>query len=168
MFLAKKPHYRGSRVKDYFVTITVRQDATLQGIVTHRLSQHSQRFRSFLELITLLHDKMDELGPPVSGVEMRTWPQTHFKLHQKGRETMEEKQGPKNEAKVGDSAFLVRILFRQNATWMGEIHWLNGEKKLYFRSLLEMLMLMQEALDISGIPPAEYRFRSWEGEEEAL
>ena len=80
---------------------------------------------------------------------------------------MEETPDAIKETRVGDSAFLIRIIFRQNATWMGEIHWLNGEKKIYFRSLMEMIMLMQDALDTSGIPPAEYSFRTWEDLEKA-
>ena len=83
-----------------------------------------------------------------------------------GNDRMKEKPTVR-ESRVGDSAFLIRIIYRQNATWMGEIHWLNGEKKLYFRSMMEMLMLMQEALDKSGTPPAEYSFRTWQALEEA-
>ncbi len=82
---------------------------------------------------------------------------------------MEQKNHTESRLKGGESAFLIRILFRQNATWMGEVQWLDGEKKLYFRSLLELVMLMQEALDTSDTPPADYSVRNWgKGEEAAL
>jgi len=34
----------------------------------------------------------------------------------------------------------------QNSTWQGEIHWIESNKKQNFRSALEMLKLMDEAL----------------------
>ena len=163
----RKTRYQGSRAKDFVISITSRKGVSIQGVVTHLISQQSQEFRSLLELISLLHDRLDEMGIPVSGVELRSWPKLHLTLERKGDYGLDEKPDVKKETRVGDSAFLVRIIFRQNATWMGEIHWLNGEKKIYFRSLMEMIMLMQDALDTSGIPPAEYSFRTWEDLEEA-
>ena len=163
----RNTQYRGSRAKDFVINITSRKGLSIQGVVTHLLSQQSQEFRSLLELISLLHDRLEEMGIPVSGVEMRSWPKLHFTLERKGDYGLDEKPNVKMETRVGDCAFLVRIIFRQNATWMGEIHWLNGEKKIYFRSLMEMIMLMQEALDQCGIPPAEYSFRTWDDLEEA-
>ena len=161
------PPFRGSRAKDFLVNVTRRADASMQGMVTHLISQQSREFRSLLELIRLISDRLDEMGMPVSGVKLRTWPDLHLTLVKKGENKMDEKPAARDTSKVGDSAFLVRVMFRQNATWMGEIHWLNGEKKLYFRSMMEMLMLMQEALDKSGTPPAEYSFRTWQALDDA-
>ena len=81
---------------------------------------------------------------------------------------MNEKYDESKEFKLRDSSFLIRIIYRQNASWQGEIQWLKGDekeaKKVYFRSQLELLMLMQEAMDAIGTPEADYRFRSWEDE----
>ena len=163
----RKKRYQGSRAKDFVVSITSRTGVSIQGVVTHLIAQQSQEFRSLLELIFLLHDRLEEMGVPVSGVELRTWPKLHLTLESKGAKSVEETSDAIKETRVGDCAFLIRIIFRQNATWMGEIHWLNGEKKIYFRSLMEMIMLMQDALDQCGLPPAEYSFRTWEDLEEA-
>lgn len=89
-----------------------------------------------------------------------------FALMKKGEVSMQERPTSDTTPKVGSTAFLVRIIFRQNATWMGEINWLEEDKKLYFRSLLEMVMLMQSALETTETPPAEYTFRSWEDDVE--
>lgn len=101
-----------------------------------------------------------------SGLELRSWPRNHLSLKQKGDKNVDERTETVKEMKVGDTAFLIRIIFRQNTTWMGEIHWLNAEKKLYFRSLMELIMLMQEALARSGVPKADYAFRTWQANEE--
>ena len=42
--------------------------------------------------------------------------------------------------------FVVQVLYRQNATWQGTVRWLDTNKTQPFRSVLELLSLMQEAL----------------------
>ena len=42
--------------------------------------------------------------------------------------------------------FEVSVKFMQNATWQGQIHWIEKNQKQNFRSVLEMLKLMDEAL----------------------
>lgn len=63
--------------------------------------------------------------------------------------------------KGNSSDFLVRIMFRSHFNWQGEILWLETNKKRNFRSSLELLMLMEEAVEESGAPQADYCFRSW-------
>lgn len=46
----------------------------------------------------------------------------------------------------GGQRFLVHIVDNQNATWQGNITWLNQEKTKSFRSLLEMIKLMDESV----------------------
>lgn len=43
--------------------------------------------------------------------------------------------------------FVIHVRYRQNATWQGEIKWIDQNKSQYFRSSLEMLKLMDMALD---------------------
>ena len=42
--------------------------------------------------------------------------------------------------------FEIQVKFTQNSTWQGEIHWIEKNRKQNFRSALEMLKLMDEAL----------------------
>ncbi len=62
---------------------------------------------------------------------------------------------------IGGSEFLVRVIFRQNTSWQGEVHWLDAGKKQSFRSLLELIELLQEAMDEAGKPKAEHQFNNW-------
>lgn len=48
------------------------------------------------------------------------------------------------------ATFALRVLFRQNASWQGMLSWLEGEQEQGFRSVLEMLLLMDTALRPSG------------------
>jgi len=42
--------------------------------------------------------------------------------------------------------FLISVQFRQNATWQGTIVWAERDSKKRFRSALEMIKLMDEAM----------------------
>ena len=45
-----------------------------------------------------------------------------------------------------DQTFILKILDRQNSTWQGSILWVEQQNEQYFRSALEMLKLIDEAL----------------------
>jgi hypothetical protein len=69
-----------------------------------------------------------------------------------------------NEFKTGRKGtadFLIRVMFRDNTSWQGEVHWLDSDKKRSFRSSLELLLLMQEAMDDADAPSASTIFRNW-------
>ena len=42
--------------------------------------------------------------------------------------------------------FEISVKYMQNSTWQGQIHWIDKNRKQNFRSALEMLKLMDEAL----------------------
>jgi hypothetical protein len=68
----------------------------------------------------------------------------------------------KGKGSCKKAEFFVRVLFRRNASWQGEIQWLEGEKTKSFRSVLELISLMQEAMEATGSPEADYTVRSWD------
>lgn len=48
--------------------------------------------------------------------------------------------------KKGKCSFLINIRDTQNATWQGSITWVEGQRTEYFRSVLELLRLMDSAV----------------------
>jgi hypothetical protein len=44
------------------------------------------------------------------------------------------------------ATFNLRVLFRQNASWQGSIQWLEGRQEESFRSVLELLLLINSTL----------------------
>ena len=57
-----------------------------------------------------------------------------------------------NRRVVGSTigTFEISVKFMQNSTWQGQIHWIEENRKQNFRSALEMLKLMDEALSESA------------------
>lgn len=51
-----------------------------------------------------------------------------------------------NTGNFGPATFVVRILFKRNSTWQGTICWKEKRCQVSFRSFLEMLLLMQDAV----------------------
>lgn len=50
----------------------------------------------------------------------------------------------------GSPTFIVRILYRQNATWQGTVQWMEGGQTRQYRSLNELMKLMDEAVGLTA------------------
>jgi len=72
--------------------------------------------------------------------------------------------GDNNYSKQKSIYFLVKINFRQSTSIQGEIEWLNQPEKQvrHFRSLLELVSLISDALEVAGAPEADYHLRKWQ------
>ena len=57
----------------------------------------------------------------------------------------------RKESEQNTGTFIVKILERQNATWQGKITWVEEQKEQYFRSALELLKLIDGALDSNSV-----------------
>lgn len=75
-----------------------------------------------------------------------------------------EKVPEKTYQKQNSLYFLIKINFRQSTSVQGEIEWLNQSEKQVrkFRSLLELVSLISEAMEVAGEPEADYYLRSWQ------
>ena len=51
------------------------------------------------------------------------------------------------QTKKKGGTFVVRVDMRERATWQGQVIWTNRNRKQYFRSSLELLRLMEDAMD---------------------
>ena len=61
---------------------------------------------------------------------------------------MNENEALDNPRDIGSTkgTFEISVKFMQNSTWQGQIHWVEKDLRQNFRSALEMLKLMDEAL----------------------
>lgn len=98
------------------------------GIPFHCLSQ-------LLEEVARILDGMDY---PKSFTAPRTF----------GPKRSPEPAPPPDDFQAGRLAtFSLRILFRQNASWQGSVAWLEGKQEQSFRSALELIFLVNSALE---------------------
>ena len=59
-----------------------------------------------------------------------------------------KEQGEEMKAAVGEKkpTFIIKVQYRQNASWQGTIKWLEGNVEKGFRSTLELIKLMDSAI----------------------
>ena len=50
-------------------------------------------------------------------------------------------------AEKNTGTFVIKVMNRQNATWQGSVDWVERHETQYFRSALELLKLIDGALD---------------------
>jgi len=59
---------------------------------------------------------------------------------------------PEDEKQSGTEAtFAIRVLFRQNSSWQGSIVWLEEGVEQSFRSVLELIFLIDNALTVKKV-----------------
>ena len=56
--------------------------------------------------------------------------------------------GPSGETayKGKVATFAIKVLFRQNTSWQGSVSWIEGQREETFRSVLELLLLIDSAM----------------------
>ncbi len=130
------------------VCVARKGTAGFEGCYYHRYSERAVEFISPDDLVQRMDRMFDELGYPQRTVQPRsfgTQPQ-EAKRREPG---MEQKQINDLETQKGELAtFVVHVMYRQNATWQGNILWAEADKECNFRSALEMIKLIDSALDV--------------------
>ena len=63
------------------------------------------------------------------------------------------------------NTFLIKVLYTQHNSTQGTIQWVDEEKTISFRSFLELVCLMKEALEKQG---DKEEFWTWEKPNQAL
>lgn len=68
----------------------------------------------------------------------------------------------KYSCRIGGSTFLIRIYFKRHANWQGTVQWLEANKTVSFRSVLELIALLNEAVEKNCPADDGLDIRSWE------
>ena len=124
-----------------FSSTTVCIDSYSGGVMCGRFYspylEGGRTFHSLTQFLLEMEKVMNESEFPQAFTETRT-----FTGPQPTRPTSVE-----TDFKPGRLAtFAVKILFRQNASWQGSVRWINTRQGQSFRSVLELILLMDNAL----------------------
>ena len=100
--------------------------------------KEGQQFHSLVDFLLKMEKTLDEIHFPQSFTAVRNFaPRPEF----------QQNRPPEPERQVGKAAtFMLRVLFRQNASWQGSLLWTEGRQEQSFRSVLELILLMDNAL----------------------
>lgn len=133
----------------------------LGGTVENSCLPEKVCFQSSMQLIFLLEELYNELNFPQSSTETRSFIsiQTNYLLTKQRVQQLREqvitarkqekqallKQQEKQE-EIPLATFILSLQYRANSSWQGSISWKKMNYTVQFRSLLELLHLLDEAL----------------------
>lgn len=138
-------------VRSFLIYIDSYENGVTVGQFENPCRGETAQFQSLTQLLMKLEQSLDVENIPQSFNKVRTFfPRTGY------RPDMPDKDRPKR-GKM--STFAVQILFRRNASWQGTIIWIDKNKKQNFRSVLELITLLNSALE-------DTRYAKWQMEEE--
>lgn len=112
------------------------------GIIEAEELERPISFAQTAQMVVALEDLLERRNFPKAAVGIRTFGK---RREQNGANEMELLD--KNEQNKDKATFVVTVLYRQNATWQGTLKWLEGGKEEKFRSALELIKLMDSAVE---------------------
>ena len=123
--------------KTILIYVDSYHQGTLQGRFYNPILNEGHSFESLSQFITKMEQILNGSEFPKAYSSARTFsPQTE--------------QPPEPSGIVYEdgklASFALRILFRQNASWQGSILWLDNNQEQRFRSVLELILLFDNAL----------------------
>ena len=134
-----KQRIRGNEYRTTIVCV----DSYTNGVLVGRFYNPSRRggeaFQSLTQFLVKMDQTLDEINLPQAFDSARAFAQPP---------EVELGNTPWPESQKGILAtFAVRVIFRQNASWQGSVTWLEGGREESFRSVLELVLLMDSALE---------------------
>lgn len=124
-------------------------DSYDRGILTGRFYSGQEEtgvaFHGLTQLLVRMENRLDQMNYPQSFTAIRSFVTL-----------AEPKFGGSTEANRRTGAlatFAVKVLFRQHTSWQGSVTWLEEKVEQPFRSVLELILMMDSALGGCGDEP---------------
>ncbi len=136
-----------SNISRFLILINETDNYNISGILYNRYYELTMNFQGIREFFDSLDQFFDYVNFPQASHE----PRSFGIIRNKRKEVPKTMKKEKLTVETGDKAtFTVHVQFRQNASWQGTIQWLEGNKTQRFRSELEMLKLMTNAINFDS------------------
>ena len=128
---------RGNEYRYFTVCIDRLDGSIMSGSYYNPYLTGGQKFSGLLDLILGIDGLLNEMGNVQQGCSIRSF--------------TKNSDAPDENGFVGVpvrgqlATFSIKILFRQNASWQGSVTWVEGKSEESFRSVLELIYLMNSA-----------------------
>lgn len=119
------------------------------GRIWHQYSDEPLFFQGTIEMVRFIEDLFNQWNFPQSSTDSRSFSAKKpvaGEEHRKGVELQMDASRLHNK-NGGKGTFIVHVRYRQNATWQGDVIWAEKNERQGFRSALELLKLIDSALD---------------------
>lgn len=155
--------------QDYVSPTTVRAcvdrvaDKEIFGKLISPYAQSPMPFGGIFDMVSKVDGFLTECGYPQAYNRLRSFspPGEAPKKRAEEKELIQLMGSDVFETKLGEKlTFVIQVQFRQNATWQGTITWAEQNKTQHFRSTMEMIKLMDSAVE----QQSSSKFADWEDE----
>lgn len=131
------------------------------GRLYHQYQKGADSFTSLFEAFNAMEQLYDGLRFPQVSTRYRNFRKSDRAFRNRGNHQEKHWEWPEKERKEiqkvetfdqvteqrGEKAtFVVRVMYRQNSSWQGEVTWVEQQRKERFRSALELVKLLDSAL----------------------
>ena len=124
---------QANEYRNTLVCIDSYEDGVLDGRLYHPQLHSGEQFHSAIHFLRKMERLLDATKFPRA-----------FGASAAGKGSAAVGTGPRT-GKI--ATFTVWVIFRQNASWQGSVAWLEGGSEQRFRSVLELLLLLDSALE---------------------
>lgn len=135
----------------------------VEGRLYHGYQRTAKNVVSLEEMILYMETFFDQIHFPFPGTQERS-----FKIDDKQNIQKERKQKERMIKVMKDSellekhgeegTFIIRVQHRQHSSWQGLITWVDENKTIPFRSALELIKLIDGALDDGELTETKQSF----------
>lgn len=120
---------------------------TLKGRLYHGFSEEGIPFCGYEQIIRTAEELFDAIGFPHRDTSVRDiHGRTHDEQKRKGMaRVMEDEELLEQHGDMG--TFVIRVQHRQHSSWQGRVTYIDEDKTVYFRSVLELIKIIDGALE---------------------
>nr|WP_297704397.1 hypothetical protein [uncultured Butyrivibrio sp.] len=143
------------------VCINGSKNGDFQGALYHQYADEPIPFDSVIKLLILVDELLDEWDFPQKSLDPRTFKAPNVVRNTRRTNSEDElvidkiqqAYGTRNIQKQSGElgTFIVQIVYRQNATWQGQVLMVETNEKKEFSSAMELLRIMDDSLKSRGV-----------------
>lgn len=138
---------QGNEYRTTQVCVDDRRDGRFSGRLYNPYWEGGVPFSSVMEFLTRMEELLDQMQFPQSFTAKRSFGGPP------GQGAVS--QTPSDVRQGEEATFYLKVLFRQNASWQGTVKWVETGQEESFRSVLELLLLMDSAVSKSHLKPGK-------------
>lgn len=111
----------------------------IEGYLENSFLKSPRYFENLTQMIFLIEQLLDARAFPLRGTSVRSFSGSTIK-----KNTCKDKFNKADDVPV--ASFRISVMFRQNSSWQGNIQWMEDKVVTPFRSVLELIQLMDSVL----------------------
>ncbi|NLL38849.1 MAG: hypothetical protein GX254_04620 [Clostridiales bacterium] len=135
-------YYVPQEMKTSIIKIFTYVDNNPTGVLINPYFDNIMYFESLIQFLMLMDEMQDSLNYPQESMENRTFNKESQFRYTPGDTPTQEELGKIQPI----ASFKISVYFRQNTSWQGSIAWLERAEELQFRSVFELIKIIDSVL----------------------